>query len=190
MSARWPKDFLRRTIVLTAAYTARFPHSSPSPCSCRIHPSSPLTNLPPPLSQAAFVTIPFLLILLSRPGALPWSKGQFVLFVCLWASAAGATVCLLLQVRAAGEGTTSPFLVKTHPYCYQQAIFRLAWQWAGADSEGHGVTKGGPARGAGPLPFGGIRRRAADRKHSFPDTALPYPSRPAISVVMFVRKER
>lgn len=83
-----------------------------------------LTPTHPPLpipTQAAFVVLPFLLILLSRPGYMPWSKGQFVLFVTFWASVAGATVCLLLQVRAAGEGTSSPFLVKTNQYCYQQA---------------------------------------------------------------------
>lgn len=140
---RWPKDFLTRSVVLTATYTVRFHSSTPPPLllpSSAASPAPHSTPLPTP-PQSAFVVFPFLMILLSRPGSMPWSKGQFVLFVTFWASVAGSTVCLLLQVRAAGEGTSSPFLVKTNKYCYQQA--RCAAQ-KGAEREFSHVTVSTP----------------------------------------------
>jgi hypothetical protein len=45
-------------------------------------------------------------------------------------------------VRAAGEGTSSPFYVRTHPrLCAQSTIFQLAWRWSGAEGELEALTR-------------------------------------------------
>ena len=51
------------------------------------------------------------------------------------------------QVRAAGEGTTSPFYVRTNPYCYQQMVFKLAWRLANGD-DAVALTMGGTSGAA------------------------------------------
>lgn len=104
----WPKEFLSRVWTVTAVWTV------------------------------GLWAVPCAGILILRPGYIPWSKLTFVLFVTIWASIVGSVLCMLLQVRAAGEGTSSPFFVRTNPYYYQQVIFKLAWRWAGAeDSAGN-----------------------------------------------------
>ncbi len=45
-------------------------------------------------------------------------------------------------MRAAGEGTSSPFYVRTNPrLCFQSTIFTLAWRLSGAEEELNVLTR-------------------------------------------------
>ena len=109
----WPKDFVRRTVYVTAVWTGLF-------------------GLLPPL-----------LFVLTPPYQKEHcSKLVFVSWVTVWSSSVGAALCTLVQVRAAGEGTTSPFYVKTNPrLCFQSTAFRWAWAWSGAEAELNAITR-------------------------------------------------
>ena len=86
---------------------------------------------------------PLLLFLLSPPYHREHAgKAWFVLFVTLWSSAVGATLSTLVCVRAAGEGTSSPFYVRTNSrVCFQPAVFKLAWRWSGVQDEIAAITR-------------------------------------------------
>ncbi len=70
------------------------------------------------------------------------SKLWFVMWVTVWSSSVGSALAMLVNVRAAGEGTSSPFYVKTNPrLCFQPAAFALAWKWSGVEHEITALTR-------------------------------------------------
>lgn len=109
----WPKEFWARTVTVTLSWTGVFGGG------------------------------PLLFFLLSPP--YHWEradKAWFVLFVTLWSSGVGATLSTLVCVRAAGEGTSSPFYVRTNSrVCFQPAVFKLAWRWSGVEEEIVAITR-------------------------------------------------
>jgi len=82
----WPRDFWNRCLYVTLAWTCLF------------------GGLP---LIAFLITPPY-----HKEQA---SKTAFVLFVTLWSSGVGAALSTLVCVRAAGEGTSSPFYVRCEP---------------------------------------------------------------------------
>jgi len=120
----WPRDFIKRTAYVTAVWTALF----------GLLPLLLFVALPPYHKEHC-------------------SKLTFVTWVTVWSSTAGAALCTLVQVRAAGEGTSSPFYVRTHPrVCFQSTVFRMAWTWSGAEAELDALTR--PTGQPATIPFG------------------------------------
>jgi len=109
----WPRELVPRTVKVTAAATA------------------------------LFGGLPLLLFLATPPYHKEHcSKLGFVAWVTLWSSAVGATLCTLVQVRAAGEGTSSPVFFRTDTrLCFQPMVFRLAWVVSGAEAELQALTR-------------------------------------------------
>ena len=109
----WPRDFVKRTAYVTAVWTL------------------------------LFGGLPLVLFLVTPPYHKEHcSKLAFVTWVTVWSSTAGAALGTIVQVRAAGEGTTSPFYVRTNPkLCFQSTVFTLAWRWSGAEDELNALTR-------------------------------------------------
>lgn len=82
----WPRDFWNRCLYVTLAWTG------------------------------LFGGVPLIAFLITPPYHKEQaSKTAFVLFVTLWSSGVGAALSTLVCVRAAGEGTSSPFYVRCEP---------------------------------------------------------------------------
>ena len=106
----WPHDFPKRCAVVTAVWTALF--------GC----------------------VPLFVFLITPPYHREHcSKLMFVSWVTGWSSSVGAALVTIVQVRAAGEGTSSPFYLKTsvngRDVCFQSTVFKMAWTWSGAEHE-------------------------------------------------------
>jgi hypothetical protein len=109
----WPRDLLTRTAAVSAVWTA------------------------------LFGGVPLLIFLVTPPyHKMHASKVAFVGWVTLWSSAVGSTLAMLVAVRAAGEGTSSSFYVRTNPrMCFQSAVFRWAYAWSGVEHEITAITR-------------------------------------------------
>ena len=132
----WPRDFWARTVTVTLSWTC------------------------------AFGGVPLLLFLALPPYHREHaSKVWFVLFVTLWSSAVGAALSTLVCVRAAGEGTSSPFYVRTNGsrVCVQPAVFKLAWRWSGVEHEIIAITRP-PSGGKGVPASRAERGRSGDEE--------------------------
>ena len=109
----WPRDLPTRTAAVSAVWTA------------------------------LFGGVPLLIFLVTPPYHKEHaSKVGFVGWVTLWSSAVGSTLAMLVAVRAAGEGTSSSFYVRTNPrMCFQSAVFRWAYAWSGVEHEITAITR-------------------------------------------------
>jgi len=117
----WPRDFAQRTTLVTLTWTA------------------------------CFGGLPLFLFMVTPPYHQEHaSKLWFVMWVTVWSSSVGSVLAMLVNVRAAGEGTSSGFYVRTNPrVCFQTKVFSLAWKWSGVEHEIHALTR--PAGSAGSL---------------------------------------
>ena len=81
----WPHEFAKRCAVVSAVWTL------------------------------LFGGVPLVLFLVTPPyHRQHCSKSAFVWWVTGWSSSVGAALVTIVQVRAAGEGTSSPFYLKTN----------------------------------------------------------------------------
>jgi hypothetical protein len=112
----WPHEFAKRCAVVSAVWTL------------------------------LFGGVPLVLFLVTPPyHRQHCSKSAFVWWVTGWSSSVGAALVTIVQVRAAGEGTSSPFYLKTNlngrDVCFQSTVFKIAWTWSGAEAELNALTR-------------------------------------------------